>query len=132
MERDREFVSLRWVVVGILTGIVGGLLLSRAGGTESPLFGVVGQGADLFICLLRMVIVPLVVASLISAVAGLDTRYLGRLGVITLVYYTNHAVRVYELPPSFRFPPLREGGAYSVPPARRGNLKEGVINCCFL
>jgi hypothetical protein len=39
-------------------------------------------------------------------------------------------------PPSFRFPPLREGNrkkrAYSVPPARRGNLKEGVINCCFL
>jgi hypothetical protein len=37
---------------------------------------------------------------------------------------------------SFRFPPLREGNrkkrAYSVPPASRGNLKEGVINCCFL
>ena len=50
--------------------------------------------------------------------------------------YTNRAFRVYELPPSFRFPPLREGNlegrAYSVPPARRGNLKEGVINCCFL
>jgi Na+/H+-dicarboxylate symporter len=88
MERDREFVSLRWVVAGILIGIVGGLLLNRAGGAESPLFGVVGLGADLFIRLLRMVIVPLVVASLISAAAGLDTRYLGRLGVITLVYYT--------------------------------------------
>jgi len=92
MERDREFVSLRWVVVGILTGIVGGLLLNRAGGTESPLFGVVGLGADLFIRLLRMVIVPLVVASLISAAAGLDTRYLGRLGVITLIYYTTTTV----------------------------------------
>jgi hypothetical protein len=49
---------------------------------------------------------------------------------------TNRAFRVYELPPSFRFPPLREGNregrAYSVPPASRGNLKEGVINCCFL
>jgi Na+/H+-dicarboxylate symporters len=88
MTQDREFVSLRWVLAGILIGIVGGLLLNRAGGTESPLFGVVGLGADLFIRLLRMVIVPLVVASLISAAAGLDTRYLGRLGVITLVYYT--------------------------------------------
>jgi hypothetical protein len=50
-------------------------------------------------------------------------------------YNTNRAFRVYELPPSFRFPPLREGNregrAYSVPPASRGNLKEGVINCCF-
>ena len=39
--------------------------------------------------------------------------------------YTNRACRVYELPPSFRFPPLREGNregrAYSVPPASRGN-----------
>jgi proton glutamate symport protein len=88
MARDRDFVSIRWVVAGILIGIVGGLWLNRAGGAESPLFGVVGLGADLFIRLLRMVIVPLVVASLITAAAGLDTRYLGRLGVITLVYYT--------------------------------------------
>ena len=32
-----------------------------------------------------------------------------------------------SLPPSFRFPPLREGNhAHSVPPAGRGNPKEGV------
>jgi len=32
-----------------------------------------------------------------------------------------------SLPPSFRFPPLREGNQPdSVPPARRGNLEEGV------
>jgi hypothetical protein len=65
-----------------------------------------------------------------------------------------------QLPPSFRFPPLREGnrvgrmgspaargeprGAHgfprcargtrrgSVPPARRGSLKEGVVNCRVL
>jgi hypothetical protein len=34
-----------------------------------------------------------------------------------------------SLPPSFRFPPLREGNQTdSVPPACRGNLKEGVRN----
>jgi hypothetical protein len=45
--------------------------------------------------------------------------------------YTNRAFRVYELPPSLRFPPLREGNREgrvgSVPPACRGNLMEGVI-----
>ena len=50
-------------------------------------------------------------------------------------YHTNRASKVHYLPPSFRFPPLREGNrerrAYSVPPACRGTLKEGVINCCF-
>jgi len=45
--------------------------------------------------------------------------------------YTNRASKVHYLPPSLRFPPLREGNrerrAYSVPPACRGNLKEGVL-----
>ncbi|MFN7162828.1 MAG: dicarboxylate/amino acid:cation symporter, partial [Fimbriimonadales bacterium] len=76
------------MAAGILTGIVGGLLLNRAGGAESPLFETITLGGDLFIRLLRMVIVPLVAASLITAAAGLDTRYLGRLGGVTLVYYT--------------------------------------------
>jgi hypothetical protein len=41
--------------------------------------------------------------------------------------------RSLQLPPSCRFPPLREGNREgSVPPASRGNLKEGGINCCFL
>ncbi|MDM7460133.1 MAG: dicarboxylate/amino acid:cation symporter [bacterium] len=88
MERERELVAIRWVVAGILIGIVGGLLLNRAGGAESPLFEMITLGGDLFIRLLRMVIVPLVAASLITAAAGLDTRYLGRLGGVTLIYYT--------------------------------------------
>ena len=37
------------------------------------------------------------------------------------------------MPPSLRFPPLREGNRVgrvgSVPPACRGNLKEGVFSC---
>jgi len=36
-----------------------------------------------------------------------------------------------QLPPSFRFPPLREGNRrVLVPPACRGNLKEGVFKKC--
>ena len=38
-----------------------------------------------------------------------------------------------KLPPSLRFPPLREGNQpNAVPPAGRGNLKEGVNECRFL
>jgi len=63
-----------------------------------------------------------------------------RLGSLREWRNTNRAVRVYELPPSFRFPPLREGNregrAYSVPPAGRGNLKElkgvGFLRACLL
>jgi hypothetical protein len=53
--------------------------------------------------------------------------------------YTNRASKVHYLPPSFRFPTLREGNrerrAYSVPPASRGNLKElkgvGFLLACL-
>ena len=39
----------------------------------------------------------------------------------------------FIIPPSFRFPPLTRGEpSPSVPPACRGNLKEGVVNCRFL
>jgi hypothetical protein len=43
--------------------------------------------------------------------------------------------RVFEnsaiVPPSYRFPPLREGNRDLVPPACRGNLTEGVIDPIF-
>jgi len=94
---EREFISIRWVVVGILTGIVGGLWLNAVGGADTRLFEVVALGGDLFIRLLRMVVVPLVVASLITAAAGLDTRYLGRLGAITLVYYLTTTIMAAAL-----------------------------------
>ncbi len=89
MERvkARGLVALRWVLVGILVGVGGGLWLNRTGGAEHPLFPVVVLGGDLFLRLLRMVIVPLIMTSLISAAASLDTRYLGRLGAITFIYY---------------------------------------------
>ncbi len=87
MDKAGEFVSIRWVLAGILVGIVAGLWINRADGAEMPAFEVVVLCGDLFIRLLRMVIVPLVMTSLISAAAGLDTRHLGRLGAITLSYY---------------------------------------------
>jgi Na+/H+-dicarboxylate symporter len=83
----RDTAGIAWVLGGIAVGIVGGLWLHSAGGTEQPLFSVVEMAADLFIRLLRMVVVPLIAASLITAAAGLETRHLGRLGGFTTVYY---------------------------------------------
>ncbi|MDW8291355.1 MAG: hypothetical protein RMM06_11590, partial [Armatimonadota bacterium] len=60
MDTHREVVSIRWVITGIVVGVVAGLLLNWAGGESLALFGVVSLGGDLFIRLLRMVIVPLV------------------------------------------------------------------------
>jgi hypothetical protein len=50
-------------------------------------------------------------------------------------YYTNRAGGVYNCPPPLGSPCFARGTAkrraHSVPPACRGNLMEGVINCCF-
>ncbi|MCS7273204.1 MAG: dicarboxylate/amino acid:cation symporter [Fimbriimonadales bacterium] len=89
---ERQLISIRWVVAGIVVGIIGGLLLNQAGGAQARFFELVALGADLFVRLLRMVIVPLVVASLVTAAAGLDTRYLGRLGTVTMVYYLSTTI----------------------------------------
>jgi hypothetical protein len=46
---------------------------------------------------------------------------------VSILLIPSLAIRLSSLPPSLRFPPLREGNrALSVPPAGRGNLKEGV------
>ena len=46
---------------------------------------------------------------------------------VSILLIPSLAIRLSFLPPSLRFPPLREGNrALSVPPAGRGNLKEGV------
>jgi len=50
--------------------------------------GWVSRIADIFMRLLRMVIVPLIFTSIVSGVAGIgDARSLGRLGIKTLAYY---------------------------------------------
>lgn len=87
MDAHRGVVAIRWVMTGIVVGVVAGLWLNWAGGEAFPLFGVISLGGDLFLRLLRMIIVPLVMTSLISAAAGLDTHHLGRLGSLTFAYY---------------------------------------------
>lgn len=87
MDSNRDLVSIRWVVIAIVAGAAAGLLLNRAGGESLPLFGAISLGGDLFIRMLRMIIVPLVMTSLISAAANLDTHHLGRLGSLTFIYY---------------------------------------------
>lgn len=73
----------------ILIGIVVGIVLAFVGvalfGEGMTVFGWMG---DLFLTALKMIIIPLVVASMIVGVTGLgDVRKLGRLGGFTVLYY---------------------------------------------
>jgi proton glutamate symport protein len=68
--------------IAIVAGIAAGLLLGeRAGHLE-----IVGR---LFIRLLKMIMIPLIMASIVTGIISLgDVRKLGRIGTKTLVYYT--------------------------------------------
>jgi len=77
------YFKLHWqVLIALLAGVAFGWLAPSA----SQSIGFVG---DLFLRLLKMIIIPLIFTSLVSGIASLgDMRSVGRVGVRTLVYYT--------------------------------------------
>jgi Na+/H+-dicarboxylate symporter len=77
------FLKLHWqVFIALLTGVVFGWMAPSA----AEAIGFLG---DLFLRLLKMIIIPLIFTSLVSGIASLGTaRAVGRIGVRTMVYYT--------------------------------------------
>jgi Na+/H+-dicarboxylate symporter len=70
------------IVIAIVLGVMVGLLLGEKAGHIK----VVG---DIFIRLLKMIIIPLILASMVTGIVSLgDVRKLGRIGLRTFVYYT--------------------------------------------
>jgi Na+/H+-dicarboxylate symporter len=74
--------EVHWqILLAMLLGVVAGTLLGEAASWLSPL-------AEIFLRLLRMVIVPLVLSSLIVGTTGIgDATKVGRLGLKAGVYY---------------------------------------------
>jgi Na+/H+-dicarboxylate symporter len=72
--------------VQILFALAAGILVGWAGGADAlPYYDWMGE---LFMRLLRMVVVPLIASSMIVAVTGIgNLRGLGRIGLRTMVYY---------------------------------------------
>jgi len=74
-----------FILVGIIVGALVGIL---TGWVFGPSMLAVKWVGDLFLNALKMLIVPLIVAAVVSGVASLgDVRKLGRLGGVTLSYY---------------------------------------------
>ncbi|WP_417550401.1 dicarboxylate/amino acid:cation symporter [Methylophaga sp.] len=73
------------LLILIILGAIGGVLFGWFFGELSLQIGWLG---DLFLNTLKMIIIPLIVASVISGIGALgDVRKLGRLGGSTLLYY---------------------------------------------
>ena len=70
------------ILIAIVLGVAVGLLL----GEKTVHIKIVG---DLFIRLLKMIIIPLILASMVAGIVSLgDVRKLGRIGIRTFLYYT--------------------------------------------
>jgi proton glutamate symport protein len=93
-ERLPWYLELHWqvliaLVVGLGVGVAG--YSTQEGGWVWIHKGAVGVGllGDLFLRLLKMIIIPLVFTSLVNGIASLgDARSVGRIGLRTMVYYT--------------------------------------------
>jgi len=76
------------LVAGFLIG-VGARLLAPYGFPTEAFGETVGVIGDLFLRLLKMIIIPLIFTSLVCGVASLgDARSVGRVGLRTVLYYT--------------------------------------------
>lgn len=81
MPHKHALVLLAFIVVGVVAGIVSGWIFG-------PAMERVGWIGVLFLDALKMLIVPLIVAAVISGIASLgDIRRLGRIGGATMAYF---------------------------------------------
>ncbi|KAG3256317.1 solute carrier family 1 member 5 [Ictidomys tridecemlineatus] len=74
-------------VVAVAIGVVLGLGVSRAGALSPQFWAAFDFPGELLLRLLKMIILPLVVCSLISGAASLDPSALGRLGAWALLFF---------------------------------------------
>ncbi|KAL6734676.1 hypothetical protein Aduo_005190 [Ancylostoma duodenale] len=92
--RLRRNLLLILTILGVVVGVLGGGLLRYL--QPSPdVVTYIGFPGELFMNMLKAMILPLIVASLISGLSQLDGRTSGKLGRRALIYYvltTTHAV----------------------------------------
>lgn len=77
------------ILIGLFAGIIVGVLLNQFPESRSWMIGNVLQPAgDIFIRLMKMIVVPIVFACMVVGIAGNgDGKALGRVGVKTLAYF---------------------------------------------
>jgi len=83
-------VGLAWqIVIGLVIGIAIGLVLNRFPLLrEEAITGVLQPAGDIFIRLIKMIVVPIVFTSMVVGIAGVgDSKSFGRIGLKTLVYF---------------------------------------------
>lgn len=82
----RENLLLVLTVVGVVLGIVVGFSLRTAELSEDTIM-IISFPGDMLMSMLKMLIVPLIISSMITGLASLDPVNSGRMGLRAIVYY---------------------------------------------
>ena len=89
-EKLMEFLNKNLLVImtvsGVLVGVGLGMMVRNMNLTKAQMTYFAFPG-EMLLRMLKMIILPLVVCSLVSGAASLDTRSLGKLGGIAVAYF---------------------------------------------
>lgn len=93
MKRLRKDLLLVLIILGVVIGfIVGAIVNEPVNKIRNPEWRatavmLIGFPGELFMNMLKLLILPLIVASLITALATLDSKATGKIGRRTVIYY---------------------------------------------
>ena len=83
-------ISLAWqILIALVLGIiVGAVLHNQTESREWLVSNILSPAGDIFIRLIKMIVVPIVISTLVVGIAGVgDAKKLGRLGLKTIIYF---------------------------------------------
>ncbi|XP_053473218.1 excitatory amino acid transporter 2a [Ictalurus furcatus] len=83
---------LALTVLGVIVGSVAGALLRYASPLHPDVIMIIAFPGDILMRMLKMVILPLIISSLITGLAGLDAKSSSRLGTRAMVYYMSTTI----------------------------------------
>uniref|UniRef100_A0A8D3E135 Amino acid transporter n=1 Tax=Scophthalmus maximus TaxID=52904 RepID=A0A8D3E135_SCOMX len=83
---------LTLTILGVFLGSIAGMLLRHISPLPADVVMIIAFPGEILMRMLKMLILPLVVSSLVTGLAGLDAKSSGRLGTRAMVYYMSTTV----------------------------------------
>ncbi|XP_077178290.1 excitatory amino acid transporter 2 [Paroedura picta] len=88
----KKNLLLSLTVFGVILGAVCGALLRMAMPINPDIVMLIAFPGDILMRMLKMLILPLIISSLITGLSGLDAKASGRLGTRAMVYYMSTTI----------------------------------------
>lgn len=91
-EKVMRNMVLTLTILGVFLGSISGMLLRHISPLPADVVMIIGFPGEILMRMLKMLILPLIVSSLVTGLAGLDAKSSGRLGTRAMVYYMSTTV----------------------------------------